>query len=110
MLILDTGELQVSDKERKHEYDNIFRDAVGGLYKLNPVGPIACESAMLSTLEHKVKKNTCHLNTGFANQHWSPQHWFQAFAFKFNLCRYNAVTVLVDKCVNPETNRPYPHG
>jgi len=46
-LILETGELQVSDKERKHTFDNILRDAV---------------------------------------------------------------TVLVDKCVNPETNRPYPPG
>ena len=46
-LILDSGELQVSDKERKSNFDAIFRDAV---------------------------------------------------------------TVLVDKCVNPETNRPYPPG
>ena len=46
-LILETGELQVSEKERKHNFENIFRDAV---------------------------------------------------------------TVLVDKCVNPETNRPYPPG
>ena len=46
-LILETGEVQVSDKERKNTFDNIFRDAVN---------------------------------------------------------------VLVDKCVNPETNRPYPPG
>ena len=46
-LILEAGELQVSEKERKQNFENIFRDAV---------------------------------------------------------------TVLVDKCVNPETNRPYPPG
>ena len=46
-LILDTGELQVSEKERKNVFDVIFRDAV---------------------------------------------------------------TVLVEKCVNPNTNRPYPPG
>lgn len=46
-LILDTGELQVSEKERKNVFDVIFRDAV---------------------------------------------------------------TVLVEKCVNPSTNRPYPPG
>ena len=46
-LILETGEVQVSDKERKNTFDHIFRDAVN---------------------------------------------------------------VLVDKCVNPETNRPYPPG
>ena len=45
--ILDTGELQVSEKERKNVFDVIFRDAV---------------------------------------------------------------TVLVEKCVNPNTNRPYPPG
>jgi len=46
-LILEAGELQVSEKERKQNFENIFRDAV---------------------------------------------------------------TILVDKCVNPETNRPYPPG
>ena len=46
-IILNQGELQVSDKERKVTLENIFRDAV---------------------------------------------------------------TVLVEKCVNPETNRPYPPG
>ena len=47
LLILDSGELQVSEKERKNVFDTIFRDAV---------------------------------------------------------------TVLVEKCVNPSTNRPYPPG
>ena len=47
LLILDSGELQVSEKERKNVFDVIFRDAV---------------------------------------------------------------TVLVEKCVNPSTNRPYPPG
>ena len=46
-IILNSGELQVSEKERKNEYDVLFRDVV---------------------------------------------------------------TVLVEKCVNPSTNRPYPPG